>query len=62
MKKQLTNIYENKVLMELEDNYIGFNNISLQEILDHLYDSFGEVTPTELKEAENSLSKPFKPH
>ena len=48
--------------MELEDNYTGFNNISIQDILDYLFDRFGEVTPTELEEAENDLSKPFDPH
>ena len=62
LKKQLTNVFEDKVLMELEDNYTGFNNISIQDILTRLYDRFGEVTSTELEEAESDLSKPFEPH
>ena len=61
LKKQLTNIYEDRHLKEIEDTYTGFNNITIQEIFQYLYDWFSEVTPAELEDAENELSKPFEP-
>ena len=51
---------KDKGLIELEDNYPGFNNTSIQDILDYLFDRFGEVTPTELEKARSDLSKPFE--
>ena len=61
IKKQLTNAFEDKLLKEIEDTYTGYNNVSIQEILQYLYDRFGEVTPSELEEAEKELSQPFEP-
>ena len=61
IKKQLTNAFDDKLLKEIEDTYTGYNNVSIQEILQYLYDRFGEVTPSELEEAEKELSQPFEP-
>ena len=62
IKKQLTNAFEAKILKEIEDNYTGYNNVTIQEILIYLYDRFGDVTPTELEEAEKALNEPFNPN
>ena len=62
IKKQLTNVYEPKHLKEIEDTYIGFNNISIQDIISYLYDRFGDVTPNELEDAEKVLNEAFNPN
>ena len=62
LKKQLTNAFASKHLEEIEDNFTGFNNLSIQDILTHLYDRYGEVTPDELEAAETTLNDPFDPH
>ena len=62
LKKQLTNVFEAKNLKEIEDNYTGFNNISIQDIFKHLFDRFGDVTPLDLEEAEKSMNEPFNPN
>jgi len=61
LKKQLTNAFEDKLLKEKEDTYTGFNNVSIQDIIEYLFDRFGEVTPTELEQAEQDLNAPFEP-
>ena len=61
IKKQLTNVFELKNLKEIEDNYTGFNNISIQDIFIYLFDRYGEVTPIKLEEAEKALNKSFDP-
>lgn len=61
LKKQLTNAFEDKLLKEKEDTCTGFNNVSIQEIIQCLYDRFGEVAPSELEQAEQDLNQPFAP-
>ena len=62
IKKQITNAFEDKNLKEIEDTYTGYNNITIQDIFAYLYDRFGDVTPTELEEAEKTLNEPFNPN
>ena len=62
IKKQITNAFEDKNLKEIEDTYTGFNNVTIQDIFTYLYDRFGDVTPTELEEAEKTLNEPFNPN
>ena len=59
IKKQLTNVFEAKNLKEIEDTCTGFNNISIQSILQYLRDRHGEVTPSELEQAEKDLNQQF---
>ena len=56
IKKQLTNAFEAKNLKEIEDTCTGFNKITTQDMLTYLHYRFGDVTPTELEEAEKALN------
>ena len=58
-KNQLTNAFEDKYLEEINDTYVGYNNLSIQEILTCIYDRFGKVSTLKLEEAEKTFSEPF---
>jgi len=59
IKNQLTNAFEDKYLEEINDTYVGYNNLSIQEILAYLYDHFGKVSTLELEEAKKTFQEPF---
>ena len=55
-------MFEHKNLKEIEDTYAGYNNITNQNIFTYLHNRCGDVTPTELEEAEKTLNEPFNPN
>ena len=61
LKNQLTNAFEDKYFEEINDIYVGFNNVSIQDILAYLYDRFGKLSTLELEEAEKTFNEPYNP-
>ena len=59
IKNQLTNAFEDKYYDEINDTYVGFNNVTIQNIITYLYDRFGKVSTLELEEAEKTFTEPF---
>ena len=59
IKNQLTNTFKDKYFDKINDTYIGYNNMSIQDILAYLYNRFNKISTLELEEAEKTFSKPF---
>ena len=59
IKNQLTNAFEDKYFNEINDTYVGYNSMSIQDILAYIYDRFSKISTLELEEVEKIFSKPF---
>jgi hypothetical protein len=49
LKKQIITVFEPMYLDVLDDDMVGFANITSQEILDHLFISYGNITDVDLE-------------
>ena len=61
LKKQCTTALPPKFLEELCDPHTGFNNKSMREILDYLFENFGEVSEGDVEKLEQVFTAPFDP-
>jgi hypothetical protein len=49
LKKQIISVFEPMYLDVLNDNMVGFANISTREMLDHLFATYGNITAVDLE-------------
>jgi hypothetical protein len=49
LKKQIINVFEPMYLDVLNDNMVGFANISSRDMLDHLFSTYGNITAVDLE-------------
>jgi hypothetical protein len=48
-KKQIISLFEPMYLDVLNDNMVGFANISSRDMLDHLFSTYGNITAVDLE-------------
>jgi hypothetical protein len=49
LKKQIISVFEPMYLDVLNDNMVGFTNISARDMLDHLFSTYGNITAVDLE-------------
>jgi hypothetical protein len=49
LKKQIISVFEPTYLDILNDNMVGFANISARDMLDHLFSTYGNITAVDLE-------------
>jgi hypothetical protein len=49
LKKQITSVFEPMYLDILNDNMVGYANISARDMLDHLFETYGNITAVDLE-------------
>jgi hypothetical protein len=49
LKKQIISFFEPMYLDILNDNMVGYANISEKDILDHLFETYGNITAVDLE-------------
>jgi hypothetical protein len=49
LKKQIISVFEPMYLDILNDNMVGYANISAREMLDHLFETYGNITAVNLE-------------
>jgi hypothetical protein len=49
LKKQIISVFEPMYLDILNDNMVGFANISERDMLDHLFSTYGNITVVDLE-------------
>jgi hypothetical protein len=49
LKKQIISVFEPMYLEILNDNMVGYANISERDILDHLFETYGNITAVDLE-------------
>jgi hypothetical protein len=48
LKKQIIGVFEPMYLEILNDNIVGYANISARDMLDHLFETYGNITAVDL--------------
>jgi hypothetical protein len=49
LKKQIISVFEPMYLEILNDNMVGYVNISARDMLDHLFETYGNITAVDLE-------------
>jgi hypothetical protein len=49
LKKQIISVFEPMYLEILNDNMVGYANISARDMLDHLFETYGNITTVDLE-------------
>jgi hypothetical protein len=49
LKKQIISVFEPMYLDVLNDNMVGFANISARDMLDHIFSTYGNITAVDLE-------------
>jgi hypothetical protein len=49
LKNQIISVFEPMYLDILNDNMVGYSNISAREMLDHLFETYGNITAVDLE-------------
>jgi hypothetical protein len=49
LKKQMISVFERMYLDILNDNMVGYANISARDMLDHLFETYGNITAVDLE-------------
>jgi hypothetical protein len=49
LKKQIISVFEPMYLDVLNDNMVGFANISARDMMDHLFSTYGNITAIDLE-------------
>ena len=59
LKQQLLGVYDKMYLKTLQNRHMGFANVTTKQMLWHLYDNYGVITPTEHAENDMRMKKIF---
>ena len=59
LKQQLISSFDEIYLSSLRNRHTGFSGITLLTMLQHLYDTYGDITPTELEDNDMRMRTPY---
>jgi hypothetical protein len=62
LKKQIISVFEPMYLEILNDNMVGYANISARDMLDHLFDTYGNITSVDLEINFEHMRRAWDPH
>jgi hypothetical protein len=62
LKKQLMDAIEPIYLRALKNQHVGFNNVTLLQMLTHLFTNYGRLEPQDLVHNANKLNTPWDPN
>jgi hypothetical protein len=61
LKKQIINVFEPMYLDILNDDMVGFANISARDMLDHLFTTYGNITAVDLENNFEHMRRAWDP-
>jgi hypothetical protein len=61
LKKQIISVFEPMHLDILNDNMVGYANISARDMLDHLFETYGNITVVDLKINFENMRRAWDP-
>jgi hypothetical protein len=61
LKKQIINVFEPMYLDVLNDDMVGFSNISAWDMLDHLFTTYGNITAVDLENNFEHMRRAWDP-
>jgi hypothetical protein len=62
LKKQIIGVFEPMYLDILNDNMVGYANISARDMLDHLFETYGNITAVDLEINFEHMRQAWDPH
>ena len=62
LKQQLINSIDDVYLSALSDEYVGYSNCTLRELLTYLFTTYGLITSQDLEDNETRLKQPWDPN
>jgi hypothetical protein len=62
LKKQIISVFEPMYLDILNDNMMGYANISPREMFDHLFETYGNITAVDLEINFEHMRRAWDPH
>ena len=62
MKKQLISAINDIYLKAISMQYVGFGNLAILEMIDHLYDVYTKIQPNDLVKNTERMSAPWDPN
>jgi hypothetical protein len=62
LKKQIISVFKPMYLYILNDNMVGYANVSAREMLDHLFDTYGNITSVDLEINFEHMRRAWDPH
>jgi hypothetical protein len=62
LKKQIIGVFEPMYLVILIDNMMGYANISARDMLDHLFETYGNITSVDLEINFEHMRRAWDPH
>jgi hypothetical protein len=62
LKKQIISVFETMYLEILNDNLVGYTNISARDMLDHLFETYGNITAVDLEINFEHMRRAWDPH
>jgi hypothetical protein len=61
LKKQIIGVFEPMYLEILNDNIVGYANISERDMLDHLFETYGNITAVDLEINFENMRRAWDP-
>jgi hypothetical protein len=61
LKKKIISVFEPMYLEILNDNMVGYANISARDMLDHLFDNYGNITAVDLEINFENMRRSWDP-
>jgi len=62
LKQQIIQAVGDLYLRSLKHRITGYANVTTREILDHLYQAYGTLTPQDLQHVDNQMKKQYDPY
>jgi hypothetical protein len=62
LKKQISGVFQPVYLEILNDNMVGYANISAREMLDHLFETYDNITAVDLEINFEHMHRTSDPH
>jgi hypothetical protein len=61
LKKQIISVFEPMYLDVLNDNMVGYSNISARDMLDHLFSTYGNIAAVDLEINFENMRRAWDP-
>ena len=61
LKQQLISVFDDIYLTSISNRHTGFASLSLLQMLQFLYDTYGDITPSELEDNDDRMRLPYDP-
>ena len=61
IRSKVANAFEETCLIDLKQDHIGYNNVSIPNMFKHLNKHYGKITDADLLANKTNMSKPWDP-